>query len=481
MSVATSRPAVTRGWTAVVIAVLAVCALLVAGHGVAAAATGVVAADPAPGAQLAGPPASLRIEYAAPVESRFLVLEIWQGGQVMSLPARIDPTDPQAVIAAMRRSVAPPGRAWVRYRVLTADGHVFGGRYPVAIGTTGTATAAPPQLTSAGGAWLTGIGRGLVLAGLVVALGLVVLRWGIAGPAWEVGGLIGPGRPDDREGFHARTLTALTRGAGAWWAAWWGALGAWLIGAVLMGVGLCWWLGVGASGLGGLLGHTRTGHAVDALVVIGVLTAIAAATLLRRTNSARPDVPSGWGIALGAGGVAGLMVMSWQGHASDGTDVSINIAADAIHAIATAAWIGGLVGLLVLVVGPAQSLPADDRVRLLAGAVVRFSSLAIVSVTLLVITGTYRALAELSSLSQLVTTGYGIALTVKLAIFAVMLAAGGYSRIVLHPRLERTALGLDTDEHGASRALRASLRAELGLAAALMVAVATLVAMTPPG
>jgi putative copper export protein len=137
--------------------------------------------------------------------------------------------------------------------------------------------------------------------------------------------------------------------------------------------------------------------------------------------------------------------------------------------------------LLVLVVGPAQILAADDRVRLLAGAVVRFSSLAIASVTVLVITGTYRALAELSSLAQLVTTGYGIALTVKLGIFAVMLAAGGYSRIALHPRLERTALGLDPDERGASRALQASLRAELALAAALLVAVAILVAMTPPG
>ena len=74
--------------------------------------------------------------------------------------------------------------------------------------------------------------------------------------------------------------------------------------------------------------------------------------------------------------------MSWQGHASDGTDVAINIPADAIHAFATAAWIGGLVGLLVLLVTPAQAyLAPGDRVRLLAGAVVRFSALAIASVT----------------------------------------------------------------------------------------------------
>jgi putative copper export protein len=72
-------------------------------------------------------------------------------------------------------------------------------------------------------------------------------------------------------------------------------------------------------------------------------------------------------------------------------------------------------------------------------------------------------------------------LTVKLVVFAVMLAAGGYARIVLHPRLERAAVGLDPDDRGAGVALRTSLRVELTLAAAVMVAVAVLVALTPPG
>ncbi len=477
---AAARPTALRGWAAA-IAILAACALLIGGGGVAAAATGVVAAQPAPGAELAGTPSALQIEFAAPIEARFLVLELWVHGQLVSLPGRVDPTDPQASIAVVSRRARAPGQAWVRYRVLTADGHVFGGRYPVEVGAGGPGRPPPAQLTSSGGAWLTGIARGLVLAGLVVAFGLVVLRWGVAAPAWQAGGVVGPGRPDDGDRFRARTLTALTRGAGTWWVAWWGAVGLWLIGALLVAVGLCWWLGIGASGLGGLLVHTRTGHAVDALMILAVLTGLAGLVLGARADAATPAPPPGWAIALGLGAAAGLVVMSWQGHASDGTDVTINIAADAIHAIATAAWIGGLVGLLVLVVGPAQALAADDRVRLLAGAVVRFSSLAIASVTLLVITGTYRALAELGSLSQLVTTGYGLALTVKLVIFAVMLAVGGYSRIVLHPRLERTALGLDGDERGASRTLRTSLRAELGLAAGLLVAVAVLVAMTPLG
>ena len=53
--------------------------------------------------------------------------------------------------------------------------------------------------------------------------------------------------------------------------------------------------------------------------------------------------------------------------------------------------------------------------------------------------------------------------------------------MIVHPRLERTALGLDPSDRGAAEALRVSVRAELVLAAALMVSVAVLVSLPPPG
>jgi copper transport protein len=63
----------------------------------------------------------------------------------------------------------------------------------------------------------------------------------------------------------------------------------------------------------------------------------------------------------------------------------------------------------------------------------------------------------------------------------VLLIGGAYNRLVAHPRLERAALGLDPDDRGASSALRVSVTAELALAAALMVSVAVLVSLPPPG
>jgi len=121
-------------------------------------------------------------------------------------------------------------------------------------------------------------------------------------------------------------------------------------------------------------------------------------------------------------------------------------------------------------------------VRMGAGIVVRFSAVAITAVVLLVVTGVYRALAEVPALSDLWTTAYGVALLAKLAVFALMLALAAWNRMVLHPRLERAALGSTSPgARNGLAALAASIRAEIALGAVVMALVAVLVGLMPPG
>ena len=156
-----------------------------------------MAASPQPGAVVVTLPSQVRIRFVAPVEGRLAVLEYWQDRRIVSGPVRVDANDPQLITAPIPHLGVQVGTGWVRYRVLTGDGHVFAGVYPVQIAPVRAAAkpaGAPAGLGSGVGAWITGVGRGLVLAGLVLALGLTVLRWGVAGPAWKTGGVVPPGR-----------------------------------------------------------------------------------------------------------------------------------------------------------------------------------------------------------------------------------------------------------------------------------------------
>jgi len=240
-------------------------------------------------------------------------------------------------------------------------------------------------------------------------------------------------------------------------------------------------LDAATSDLGTLLGDTRWGFAWSAQAA-GVAAAVVAAAALRRDRRHAEAVhgAASWGAALGVPLAVAAAAISWSGHASSGSDAGVGIALDAVHAWATGTWLGGLAGLLSVVPHVRRAL--DERVgtRLIAAIVVRFSAVAIGCVGLLVVTGVYRAIAELRSFGDLTGTAYGQALLVKLAIFVVLLGGGAVNRLVLHPRLERAALGLTDTDRGAGRQIRTSVTAELAVAGGLLVAVAVLVSLPPP-
>jgi putative copper export protein len=147
---------------------------------------------------------------------------------------------------------------------------------------------------------------------------------------------------------------------------------------------------------------------------------------------------------------------SIAGHALDPGRSRLEFVDDVIHVAAASVWLGGLLALgLALRAG-------GDRGELMR----RFSNIAVVSVAVLAITGVIRALAELSSVSQLWSTGYGRALIVKTALLVVLVAIGWVNRYRLVP-------GLRVD------ALRRNIAAELVLFAGLVVAVALLTDLRP--
>jgi len=444
----------------------------------AAAHAGLRAAEPPPGTESAGAPRSVRVVLSSPAEEAFLRLRVTDaGGRVVSGPAGRDPRDHRALIAPVARGATGP--LTVEWRVLSRDGHPTGGRFGLGAGASAPAVDGGGVVRDDHGP-LPVAARLLAMAGPLAALGLLALAVGVVGPALRAGGIRVPGEGAARaDAFRAAADAALGGRAGAWWTALWAAVAAQLLGLALTPVALLWGLREGAGELGTLLGDTAFGAAWRTQVIgAGLLLAGALVVWRAVTRGRLPLLPAF--ALLGLGPVASLWAISDAGHAATGGDAAANVVIDLVHQLATAAWLGGLVGLAVLAIPAALSLADPDRVRLAAAVVVRFSALALTAVALLVVTGVYRALAEVS-VDDLLDTGYGRALLVKLALFAVLLAGGAYNRMVVHPRLERAALGLDPDDRGAAAALRVSVRAELAVAALLMVSVAVLVSLPPPG
>ncbi|MFL5966681.1 MAG: copper resistance CopC/CopD family protein [Gaiellaceae bacterium] len=155
-------------------------------------------------------------------------------------------------------------------------------------------------------------------------------------------------------------------------------------------------------------------------------------------------------------GLALLPIPSVAGHALDAGRPRIEVGVDLLHLAAAAVWTGGLVQLAFAL---RAGVALGDVLR-------RFSAVALTAVAVLSITGVIRALAELRSVSQLWTTGYGRLLIIKTALLALLAGVGWLNRYRLVPR-------------GDARALRRNVSGELVLLGMLVVAVAILTAARP--
>lgn len=112
----------------------------------------------------------------------------------------------------------------------------------------------------------------------------------------------------------------------------------------------------------------------------------------------------------------------------------------ALHFTAVVLWIGGLLILAVLAALGAARREQDDAedsdlAADWARVWMRFSQVALWSVGILVVTGSWMAWMHVGSPAQLFTTSYGRLLLAKLVVVASLLCAGAYNARVLLPRL----------------------------------------------
>lgn len=193
-----------------------------------------------------------------------------------------------------------------------------------------------------------------------------------------------------------------------------------------------------------------------------------------------------------------LMTYSLASHANASGGQFWSVASDFVHLVATAAWLGGLLQLPLVFWWTQHRLEDPDRLLYRANVLDRYSWLAVVSVALLIGTGTFNGFVELPTFQSLYETTYGRVLIVKLALILPLLGVAALNARLIKPNLVRAIDDLyGGDRRGRPRGgelarvtqtlrrlewlLPRTALAELAIGVAVLVSVAVLVQSTTAG
>ena len=222
-----------------------------------------------------------------------------------------------------------------------------------------------------------------------------------------------------------------------------------------------------------ILSSTRLG-AYWTFRMATVLAAICASTVILRTKQSRAS----WSLILSIGLLLSLSTSLTSHNAAASTYFPLlNLLSDWIHLVAVGAWVGGLAYLAL-----ALTALKDMKGRLLAELIRRFSSVALVSVGVIGLTGLYNLLLEVGSLSALFSTTYGQILLVKLCIFAPMITFGAINQFALYDHIAGATSKSRAGKRQVGRLFnlfRISVRSEITLGIILLLVVGVLTASSP--
>jgi copper transport protein len=424
-----------------------------------------VRSDPPSGGQLATP-GRLRVVFTEDVDPGFSELQVLDSAR-----RRVDlrdtqpvPNDPKSLNVSVPQ--LPDGVYTVAWKTLSAvDGHTVQGAFPLVVGTGEAAGGA--QVSEAPPSPIEVAVRALSFLGALLLVG------GFAFTALVV-------RP---------ALRALARGSHAdlekiepAWEARAARLGLVLVGALAL-VHVTWLLVQVADAVGGPLSavfgepllrylQTRNGQFWIAKLALLALLGIALAGL----RGGRLLLV---GLALGA---AYLLITSLTSHAAAfARGAELAVALDWLHQVGAALWLGSLAAAIWLLALLREVAP-ERRSAALAVIVPRLSTLALLSVVVLVASGAFAALAQVGR-PEAFATLYGGALAFKIAALVPMLLLGALNLLVFKPRFvaaARSAAQSAADRTlGLGRRFRLVLVGEVALGVAIVLATGVLTAAEP--
>lgn len=430
------------------LALVAVFFLALASSKTASAHAVLERSEPAAGARLVVPPSEIEMWFNEPLEQSFSGAELLRsnGRAVPETTVHFDSSDETHMTLVV--DDLGPGYYTVAWQTLsTIDDHEWRGSFSfVVLNPDGSVpiegpfdngdTRSTPSVPKILARWLS-LGGAMTLAG-ILAFTLLV-----AHPVLRA-----------REQFTTLTATRLAGrmvllGVG---------------GAIVAILGGLLQLGLDLERLGGLQAferfvlESRTGAA---WLLRQVLLLISAGILVAawRWPANRGFSVGGLSLSLVTAGGA-LATFSLVSHAAAGEGRAWTIALDFVHLATAATWLGGLLALAMSLLFFLRPMRETAAARQL---ITRFSSLAVLSVFVLGVTGVLAAMVQIPSWPALIDSSYGRSLLVKLALLAPLLGIAAANRWLLRS--------------GNVQSVARFVWFEAGVGAVLMVSVAVLVQM----
>jgi copper transport protein len=410
------------------------------------------------------PPKQVSLTYDEAVEPRFAIISVTNaaGHEVTTGPVARSPADPDTLVVPLRPHL-PEGWYLIYWRAISVDGHPVQGAFTYAVGPNpGPAPQFPiPHLSATAITAPLLITRWLVFGLMMSAIGLLALRLVIARPVIR-----------RRPGTSLRPISVAFIATS-------------LLGLIAIPIYLDFAIANDSlrsvfdlGALVPLYRATAFGRGYEDLELCFALFCVAGwvALWLDRPDRQRRSVAelvAGTGAALGA--AAALLIPGAVGHAGQASPRGLSLFFDFTHLVSGSLWLGGLVGLLVLW----SSLDASERARTLGIVVPRFSNVALVSVIVLLATGTGATIVHMPAVNALWDTGYGVAILVKTGLLIAAMALGSIN-------LLRTTPGLGSSERdtargdAAARLLRRTASGEVLLVGGAVFAAAVLSSLPPP-
>ncbi len=463
--------------------------------------TDFVASIPADGATVDGPLSSVTVEFTNPAVESGDGFRLLEPDGTVRIPEAVDPTDGTTFVVSFDPALET-GTYGFRWEVQAGDAHPIQGSFQFTVetpsasatsssvpGTSTPAAVAPATSPStampvdhsamsmdefmandeAPGPIVGRVARTVNMGATVFAVGvLAALVWVIRGSRDDIerllvwvrlaglglitGGITALAAVDETMSESLSGIATSKPGVAA---------------LLTMAGGLLVYVGF-APAAGKIVGQRRS---LSAAVAADVTTSERPRGSTAPDAAASPDqfrwVPDTTA-TVGAAGIALTLGAYWfDGHTVSRGPWILHAAVNLVHVTSASLWVGGVIAM-TLAAWMRRRRHADTD---LAAMVIRFSTIAAVSLAALSVAGVVMAWLVLDAPGDLFSTDWGRVLLVKIGVVAFAAGLGGYNHFALRPALEARPDDPDVAAH-----LRVSLLIESAVMVAVIVITAVLVA-----